>query len=365
MRIHTGTYPTSLSSYSKIFPGVLILFVIVAFSVYTALGTGIANWNGESVFKYDEMLKCVDDQCPQYAIVFVLCLVVFIGFFIFYRYFPMSTLLVTVIILISSTPFILKNKFDNLFEYLKYYSMFIGFLFLLLLRLGSIFSVQKQSRIGYFHPTKGNKIAQWMNENIFHYTSKISENAWTWVLYVILMVNIGEAGFTDFSGGNYYNFAVAILLILTMPRPGLTLFNTKHKHWKNITLVTRRKPYDLIYDTTLFWVLMYTSWDACFAYAERREHFFVIVIVLLAALLTNAPLSLGLIPFLYIQARTSTLLSRYAILGYEDVYQKFADTSNWYNEDVKKVWEIANVSIFVVYIVYYLCTTNKAYKKLV
>ena len=117
---------------------------------------------------------------------------------------------------------------------------------------------------------------------------------------------------------------------------------------KNVLYINNNKgTNDLVYKVSLAWVLVYTIWNACFSYSNRKEHFALIVVVLLTALLSDIPYSTSIIPALYIQSRTYTLFMRYTIFTIDDVYQKFADSTNWYDEDIAKFWEIINLVIII------------------
>lgn len=345
-------YPQTPSSFSNI-PGIVTLLFLVALFIGTALydGTALPFGTQEFEFKYESMEKCKDSACYQFGLTLFLSFLAYVLYYMFCRQFPLLSFFSIFVLLGTSCCFVFTiNKFDNLFEYLKYFSVFLGAVFISSSRLYAI--------LNNTDTYKNNSVAQFLKNKVFSATTILSKDTWSWILFGALAINIAEATITDFSGGNYFNFVVGILLVLTMPRPGLTLFDSpssKSTSWKDILYVnTKNKSYDVVYKTTLFWVLIYTSWDACFAYSERKEHFAIIVVVLLAALFGNIPNSLADVPYLYIQCRTYTLFMRYMILGYSDVYERFADSSNWYNEDVTRWWGITNLSLYIIYICYYI-----------
>lgn len=353
----SNKYPLNPGSFSNISGVVVIIFLILFFTV-TSFYKDIVTPFDNDEFKYDTMEKCVDSSCYQFGITLLVCFIIYIGYYSFYRYFPLASFISVFLLFGLSTYFIFtSNKFDNLFEYIKFFSVSIGAMMLVSLRLHTI--SQKTNLYN------DNSIVQFLKNSVFSFFNIFSKNTWTWMMVVVLSINIIEAVLKDYKYGNYYNVIAGILLVLTIPRPGLTLFDSTQTKWSNVCYVNTKKPNDIVYTTTLFWVIMYTTWNMCFSYSERKEHFAIIVVVLLSALFGNLPNSIANVPYLYIQCRTLTLFARYVILGFDDVYQKYADSSNWYDKDISNYWGLFNMVCYICYICYYLLKVKKPLTKLI
>ena len=77
-----------------------------------------------------------------------------------------------------------------------------------------------------------------------------------WVLYGIVFCNIAEATLRDVEMGNYMNALAGFILCVTMP--------FGDKYWKYDTAHYG----EIIAYTVPMWNFLYTTWNACFVYAE-------------------------------------------------------------------------------------------------
>ncbi len=161
-----------------------------------------------------------------------------------------------------------------------------------------------------------------------------------WVLYGVLFLNIMEATIKDFQMGNIFNAMCGFLLCVTIPFPA--------KFWK----ISSEKYGDLIVYTTAAWNFIYTTWNACFVYAESPMYFASSVCILLAAELY--PILKGR-PELYIIARVYTLATHLLIRAcFTDLFPVLMDASSWQNPLVLKYWGIANFVIIVPYVFWHM-----------
>ena len=317
------------------FSGITLIIAIIVYSIlsmFLPIATP-KNENDENefkkLFKYDTMDKCINSGCIQYGLVILLCFIVFIGFYSFERVFPIAGFVILILLSIAVLVYVFTvNKLDTPFEYIKFISIIVATLLLSFTRVSNIKNLKPNF---------------------------ISKNAWSWLLWLILAINIGEAVMTEFKNKHYINPIIGIWLILFMPTP----FHIGSKNWKDILFIDKRNNRDLVYKTPIFWVIMYILWNANYSYSERKEHFSTILVVLLSSLLTTLPNSTSINPHLFIQMRTYTLFIRYIILGFNDVYEKYSDTKGWYNEDAKKVWEYINLFLITIYTLYFSVTGNR------
>ncbi|WP_250886628.1 hypothetical protein [Bacillus sp. SM2101] len=170
-----------------------------------------------------------------------------------------------------------------------------------------------------------------------------------WFFYAILFLNIMEATIKDATMGNYFNAATGFLLCVTIP--------FAPKFWK----ITTEKHGDLIAYTTASWNFLYTTWNACFVYAESPVYFASSLTILLAAELY--PLMKGR-PELYITARVYTLAAHLLLRASFDIFPMTMDSSSWYNPEVLKTWGMINFILIVPYVFWHMwqLQTGKAEK---
>ncbi|WP_051623576.1 hypothetical protein [Clostridium hydrogeniformans] len=169
------------------------------------------------------------------------------------------------------------------------------------------------------------------------------------IVYVALNANIIEASITDLSVGSWFNFLAGIILCLTIPLP------------KNAWKIDKKDKYaDMVAELPLMWSLLYTTWNACFLYAERPHMFATTLCILIAPL---ACVFFNKRPDLWFSARSYTLgfhLFIRAIAG--DIFTPLMDSSKWYNSKVVLYWGILNLILHVAYTAWYFTKGKKATK---
>ena len=113
-----------------------------------------------------------------------------------------------------------------------------------------------------------------------------------WTLYGIVFCNIAEATLRDMQMGNMMNALAGFILCVTMP--------FGDKYWKYDT----SSHGEILSYTVPMWNFLYTTWNACFVYAEGHEFFASTCCILAAAELY--PIIMRR-PELYITGRIYTL----------------------------------------------------------
>ncbi|MBC8192741.1 MAG: hypothetical protein ISR87_13325 [Candidatus Marinimicrobia bacterium] len=159
-----------------------------------------------------------------------------------------------------------------------------------------------------------------------------------WFLYSILFLNIFEATVKDVTLGNYWNALCGFILCATIPYAP--------KYWT----ISKDHPGDLIAYTTPAWNLLYTSWNACFVYAESPVYFASSLCILLAAELYPV---IRKRPELYIMARIYTLAFHLILRASFDIFPKVMDSSSWSNPEVLHNWGIVNVMLHVPFLFWF------------
>jgi hypothetical protein len=163
-----------------------------------------------------------------------------------------------------------------------------------------------------------------------------------WIIrftYAILFLNIMEASIKDISMNNYFNAICGFLLCATIPLP--------KKYFK----YTTSKYADYIAFTTLSWNLLYTTWNACFVYAETPTYFASSLCIILAAELY--PL-IKRKPELYIMARSQTLGAHLLIRSCLPLlFPSVMNAIAWQNPTVLKYWGIINFIVIIPYTGWY------------
>ncbi len=163
-----------------------------------------------------------------------------------------------------------------------------------------------------------------------------------WVLYCILNLNIIEATLGDFEMGNYFNAACGVILCLTIPLPT--------KHWRIMKNDGKKNFGELIADLPLVWCILYTTWNACFVYAENTGYLASSICILT-------------VPFIWMLFKKRTdlwLMGRMYTLGLHilirscyDVFAPVMDSTSWANPDVLHWWGVANLALHAIYLVYW------------
>ncbi|EYE89107.1 membrane protein [Fervidicella metallireducens AeB] len=169
-----------------------------------------------------------------------------------------------------------------------------------------------------------------------------------WVLYGVLFLNIMEATIKDFTMGNIFNALCGFLLCVTIPFPP--------KYWK----ISEEKYGDLIAYTTIGWNFLYTTWNACFVYAEGPKYFASSLCILMAAEIYPI---IKKRPELYITARVYTLATHLLLRAcFPLLFPTLMDASAWHNDVFMKYWGIVNFAIMVPYLFWHMWQlhTNKA-----
>lgn len=162
-----------------------------------------------------------------------------------------------------------------------------------------------------------------------------------WILYGVLFLNIAEATIKDFTLGNLFNAGCGFLLCVTIPFP------YKKNFWK-----LGDKNGDLIVYTTAAWNFLYTTWNACFVFAESPVYFASSVCILAAAEIY--PIIKGR-PELYVIARVYTLATHLIIRAcLPTLFPSLMDATSWQNPDVLKYWGIANFILIVPYVFWHV-----------
>lgn len=157
--------------------------------------------------------------------------------------------------------------------------------------------------------------------------------------YVILLLNIMEASLKDVALGNYFNAICGFLLCVTVPLP--------KKYWKYST----KGSSDLIAYTTLSWNLLYTTWNACFVFAETPAFFASSLCIILAAEIYPF---LKKRPELYIMARCQTLAAHLVIRSsLPNLFPTVMNATSWQNATFLKYWGILNFILIIPYVVWY------------
>jgi len=135
------------------------------------------------------------------------------------------------------------------------------------------------------------------------------------------------------------NAFVGTILIFTMPFP--------QRYWK-----FGGKNADLLFYSTAVWNFIYTTWNACFVYAEGVAYFGGTICILMAALIY--PL-LKRRPELYIISRIYTLAIHLLMRSMAGtVFTTFMNFTPLYSESFKNGWGIVNVAFAVPYMFWYL-----------
>jgi len=342
--IHDSNAPGTI-----IFSMLCVLFVassIIDGFVFPAFNEGVPS------FEFDTMNKCVGNTCPQFGITLALsCL-----FFGLYYSFSREARIMGFLVVLGSMIWlfiwtVFFNDLDGIFEYIKLFSLFAGAFFVSIARAAGQLKFDKENSVELYEGgAPANFVVWFLQEKLFPITNTLGRDVWSWILWSALAINIAEATLFDFLSGWYFNGIVGVWLILAQPRPRFApFFCDTAESWQDLLFIEITPPHDMVYFTDFFWVFAYTSWNACFALEDRKEHFFIIITVLFTALLSELPRSFAVDPYLYIQARTYTLYARYIIVGSRDVFEEYADSTYFFNEDVKRYWGIVNLVGILIY----------------
>lgn len=167
-------------------------------------------------------------------------------------------------------------------------------------------------------------------------------------LCIVVAVNIFEASLKDLTMGNWFNGLCGIIMIFCMP------FNVK-KSWR----YDKENYHALIADFTLAWCFLYTTWNACFVYAESPAFVSASLCILLVPELYNFWSVKKGKSNLWLHARIYTLMLHVSIRSFHDVFTPFMDATPWYNEAFKNGWGLVNFILMALYAVYWFAKIIK------
>lgn len=164
-----------------------------------------------------------------------------------------------------------------------------------------------------------------------------------WVFYFIVALNIAEATYTDLQMGNIFNALCGVLLIITMPLP------TKNR-WYMAKADGKNNFAELIAELPIAWCLLYVTWNACFVYAENPMYFASSLCILL---IIQVWMLVKKRSDLWLMGRIYTLAIHILIRASYDIFTPVMGSTNWFNQDVLNIWGIINLSLHLIYFVYW------------
>jgi hypothetical protein len=307
-------------------------------------------------------------ECWWYPLSGFITWCAFTAFYVFFRIFPLACIIFLACTFCGIIPMIIVYPLDGPFEYIKLFSVTGALIVVILFRLDHKFKYQSFHKLGPYAPENEDKPWSKLSRTVAKLmkAEHFDSNIWRWFLYFALAINIGEAVVFDMLDGNYANGVAGIILVIAQPRCQLfkwdkQVFWFTHIREKFIDVGfvdndARPGYWDFVYETDWFWVLAYTTWNLCFSYLERKEHFATICVVLTTALFGSAdPLRpstfLHLDPHLYAQTRTATLTMRYMVLSFFDAYEYFNDSTLYASKQFAFGWGIANCLIWIPYMI--------------
>ena len=305
-------------------------------------------------------------SCWWYGVSGFILFWIYIASYMIIRMYPLQSFWALIILTLGTFPSVAIRPFQDPFEFMKLYSVILAMQLQLVFRLDNMFRHQKVENTGYYAPENADlfwaKNAKMVAR--FLHAQSLDYYVWRWILWAALFTNIMEAVVVGAIDGFWANALAGIFLIIIMPRAYFICTNRATERrvmffaflqpsFQHVVYVDNSPYYgyyDLVYETGWDWVFLYTTWNACFSFDDRRDHFISICVVLVAALYGNAcpkrPWDFFKIdPHMYIQGRCATLYTRYIILAYYDVYQEFMDASLYFQYDVEFWWGIANLFV--------------------
>ncbi len=158
----------------------------------------------------------------------------------------------------------------------------------------------------------------------------------------IVGLNILEASIKDITLGNYWNGACGLVMITCMP----FAFT---KDW----YVTKDPKHVLVADFSLAWCFLYTTWNACFVYAESPAYFAASCCILLVPELYNLFSVKTKAPNYWLHARIYTLMIHVAVRSFRDVFTPFMNATPWFNPAVRDAWGLVNFVLMAAYAVWW------------
>ena len=155
-----------------------------------------------------------------------------------------------------------------------------------------------------------------------------------WVLYGVVLVNIIQLCIKDFTLGNYFNALAGVLICITTERAG---------SWRIDPAPLGRA--DILAQTPVGWCLLYSSWVACFVYAERPDYLAHVLCILAVPL----AYSLAGRSELWFSARAYTLAVSLFIRASHDFVTPLMNSAAWANPNVLDYWGRANLALVIAY----------------
>lgn len=253
------------------------------------------------------------------------------------------------LLVLLSCPLWFIQPLDGAFEYAKIVSIYIPIQLFNSIRVSFMIT----------HSDENKKYNFFLRELDAYVLKPIRMNVqviYLWfLLEIVLIVNIAEAVLADVTIQNYFNAAAGVILIVTLPLPARERSEDIPRNRRFMGIDNSKdgpRYFDFLFDLPLAWILLYTSWNMCFALDARDTSAGSIAAVLAAALVRSL---WGGRFDLWMQSRVYTLALRYAILGYYDVYSELVNTVEWNIPQVVEVWGIINLVFCIIYAIWYLC----------
>ena len=160
-----------------------------------------------------------------------------------------------------------------------------------------------------------------------------------WALYGIVFCNIAEATLRDVQMGNMMNALAGFILCVTMP--------LGDKFWKYDT----SSHGEILSYTVPMWNFLYTTWNACFVYAEGHEFFASTCCILAAAELYPIVMRR---PELYITGRIYTLGAHLLLRScFPALFPTIMNSAAWFNPDFMAGWGLFNGIIGIPFVFWY------------
>jgi len=165
---------------------------------------------------------------------------------------------------------------------------------------------------------------------------------WIYVLaYAAMQLNILEAVIADAQGGRYFNALTGLVLSASVVTP----FGTAA--WRIETDTPKR---DFLVALPRAWILLLTTWNLAFVYAEYPRYLAHVSCVLMAPLVYA--LALGR-PDLWVEARVYTLaMSVIVRWGGHDFVTPLMNSEGLWNPEAARAWGLLNLLLAVCYVAY-------------
>lgn len=185
--------------------------------------------------------------------------------------------------------------------------------------------------------------------NLVRFNFKRKKHGWKnlkkdwvlWIFYMILLANIVEASLKDITLGNYFNAISGFILCITIPLPP--------KAWSIET--KKDKYYDLIAYLPILWILLYTTWNAAFVYAENSGYLASSICILAVPVIRSLYKKRS---DLWMSARAYTLGLHIFIRATYDIFTPIMDSTAWANEKALYFWGLINIFLHVGYLIVWI-----------